>query len=115
MAAREANKLLFEVLDECAFQPVLQTDEKDLPENKRYKLPQLKSTLTEQREHFHNCASDEEVYQRYHEHLSTEEADKINHELRDLDLPALSDCREQFEHTASTLFDKGVRKHSHLP
>lgn len=115
MAAREANKLLFEVLDECAFQPILQTEEKDVPENKRYKLPQIKHALAEQRERFHNCVSDEEVYQSYHEHLGTEEAEKINFELRDLNLPALTDCREQFENTASTLFDKGVRKHSHLP
>lgn len=115
MAAREANKLLFEVLDECAFQPILQADEKSLSENKRHKLAQLKEAMARQRERFHNCVSDEEVYQTYHEGLGAKESDKITFDLRELNLPALPDCQEQFERTASTLFDKGVRKHSSLP
>lgn len=115
MAAREANKLLFEVLDECAFQPILQADEKDVAPNKRYKLTLLKEALTRQRERFHNCVSDGEVYQAYHEDLGAKESDKITFDLRQLNLPTLADCQEQFEQTASTLFDKGVRKHSSLP
>lgn len=115
MAAREANKLLFEVLDECVFQPILQTDQKDVAQNKRYKLSQLKEALVHKRERFHKCASDEEVYQAYHEDLGAADSDKITFDLRELNLPTFADCQEQFEQTASTLFDKGVRKHSSLP
>jgi hypothetical protein len=108
--AQEANKRLFEVLDECVFQPVLQTGDDAVPENKRYQFPQLKDALAQQRELFQTCGSDEEVYQAYHEQLGSQEADKINHQLRELDLPALADCREQFELAANQLFDKGVQK-----
>ncbi|MCW8195153.1 hypothetical protein F6455_10180 [Proteobacteria bacterium 005FR1] len=109
MAHRE-NRRLFEVLDECVFQPVLRTQEGAVPQDKRFMLPPLKDALSQQREHFYTCASDEEVYQAYHEQMSSEETDKINHELRELNLPALTDCREQFEVAASNLFDKQVRK-----
>jgi hypothetical protein len=108
--AQEANKRLFEVLDECVFQPVLQMGEEAVPEDKRYRLPQIKETLARQRELYHTCSSDEEVYQAYHEQMSSEETDKMNYELREMNLPALTDCREQFEVAASTLFDKEIQK-----
>lgn len=114
MPTREAKRL-FKILDECTFQPALQTSENTLPGNERHELHQVKDMLAQQREHFRNCMSDEEVYEAYHEQLGSEEANKFNHRLRELKLPTLEDCREQFETAASTLFDKGVRKHSRLP
>lgn len=108
--AQEANKRLFEVLDECVFQPVLQADEKSIPEHNRALLLQLKDALSQQRELFHTCASDEEVHQAFHEQINSAEAEKTKLQLHELGLPALADCREQFELAASDRFDEQIFK-----
>lgn len=108
--AQEADKKLFVILDECAFQPVLNSSEGEIAESKRYKLPQLKERLSLQRERFHNCISDEELYQTYHEELVNDETDEIIRDLRELNLPAITDCEEQLERAAAHLFDKSARK-----
>jgi hypothetical protein len=103
------GKRLFELLDEGVFQPVLQTSESQLPRDKQFKLPQVKRAVAEQRESFGNCASDEELYQLYHEQLGTGDTDRLNHELRELNMPVLTDCSDQLEQAATALFEEGRR------
>lgn len=114
MAARQAKRL-FDVLDEAVFQPVLQSADGNLSQQQRFNLQRVKDSLAGQREQFLNCASDEEVYEAYHEQLGSNEENRLTRQLRDLDLPALQDCRDQVETAAGTLFDKSVRKQSRLP
>jgi hypothetical protein len=106
MANQEAKKRLFEQLDKGAFQPVLRTSERDVPESKRDKLEHVKRATASERERFQNYDTAEKMYQMYRDDLTSQAADDVNRDLEDLDLPKLADCQQQVERTAKEL---GIR------
>ncbi|MCW8195911.1 hypothetical protein F6455_14040 [Proteobacteria bacterium 005FR1] len=106
MADQQAQKKLFEVPDKGAFQPVLNTNESDVPENKRDKLQHVKRATESERHRFRSYESAEKMYQMYRDDLSSGAAESVNRDLEDLDLPKLADCQQQVENTAREL---GIR------
>lgn len=106
MNDQEAKKRLFELLDEGAFQPVLNVDEEDVPDNKRDKLDQVKRATASERERFKNYETAEKMFQMYRDDLTSEAAEDVNEDLEALGLPRLEDCRLEVERAAK---DLGIR------
>jgi hypothetical protein len=106
MADKSAKEKLVDFLDRRAFQPVLKADPEDLSEGKRDKLRHAQRATEDARDRYHHYESAEKVYQMYRDDLSSEAAEKVHRELRDLDLPTLHDIRDEFERLADEV---GVR------
>ncbi|WEX09585.1 hypothetical protein [Chelativorans sp. AA-79] len=104
--AENAKERLVGFLERKAFRPVLGADPDSFPQDKRNKLRDVQEATRAERERFHNYGSAKEVYEMFEDDLNSEPAQKIHRELRDLDLPTLNDCREDFEKLAEEV---GVR------
>ncbi|WP_137389624.1 hypothetical protein [Rhodoligotrophos defluvii] len=104
--ASDAKAKLVDFLDRKAFEPVLRADPDRYSESQRAKLEDVKRATESERERFRNYESAEKVYQMYRDDLSSEPAQEVDRELRDLNLPTLKDVREEFEQLAEEL---GVR------
>jgi hypothetical protein len=106
MADKSAKEKLVDFLDKRAFDPVLRADAQDYPESKRDKLQHAQRATEDEKDRYHHYESAEKVYQMYRDDLSSEAAEKVHRELRDLDLPTLNDVRDDFERLADEV---GVR------
>jgi len=104
--AGDAKEKLVDFLERKAFRPVLNADPGSYPESKRHKLKDVQEATRAELERFHHYGSAEEVYRMFEDDLSSKPAQRVHRELRDLDLPTLNDCREEFERLAEQV---GVR------
>ncbi|MGQ9426860.1 hypothetical protein ACXYTJ_12700 [Gilvimarinus sp. F26214L] len=108
-------KRLFTVLEEGAFEPVLGASPASVAERYQDEFANLQEQVGQQRELFRTLASDEEVYETYHEQLATEKSERVSKELKALGFPSLADCKDQFEATAATVFSTASRQQSPSP
>jgi len=99
--ASEAKSRLVEFLDREAFDPILKANPDRYPDSKKDKLRDVQRATESEKKRYHEYSSAEQVYRMYRDDLSSEPAQKIDRELRDLDLPTLKDVREKFERLAS--------------
>jgi uncharacterized protein (DUF2267 family) len=106
MTDEDARRKLVDFLDERAFQPVLRAKPDDFPKDKRDQLADVQRSTESEQERFRNYESAEKVVQMYRDDLSSEAAQKVHRQLRDLGLPTLNDVRDEFEQRAREL---GVR------
>ena len=104
--ADSAKERLVDFLEKKAFAPVLQADPDSYPEDKRDTLKDVQEATRSESERFHSYDSAEKIYEMYKDDLSSEPAQKIDRELRDLDLPRLKDFENEFERLAE---DVGAR------
>lgn len=104
--ASDARQRMIEFLDRTAFDPVLRVRPNSIPEGKRHRLDDVQRATRNEQARYHHYGSAEEVYRMFRDDLSSEPAQKIHRELRELGLPTLKDVRGEFEHLAAEL---GVR------
>jgi hypothetical protein len=102
----DSKRGMIEFLDKKAFDPVLHARPDSYPETKRAKLDDVQRATRSEKERYHHYSSAEQVYRMFRDDLSSEPAQKIHHELRELGLPTLKDIRGEFDKLAS---DLGVR------
>lgn len=98
--AGSAKEKLVDFLEEKAFRPILNADPEDFPESKRDKLKDVQRATESERDRFRGYDSAEEVYEMFRDDLTSDEADEVNRELRDLGLLTLHDVRGDFERLA---------------
>lgn len=106
MASQADKDRLVDFLEKKAFRPVLNAKPDEYPENKRDKLRDVQRATESELERYRNYGSAEEVYRMYRNDLTSDAAERVHRELRNLDLPTLHDVREQFEQLAE---DAGAR------
>lgn len=97
----DAKSRLVAFLDREAFDPILKAPLDRYPESKRDKLRDVQRATESEKRRYHRYNSAAEVYRMYRDDLSSAPAQKIDRELRDLDLPTLKDVRDRFERLAS--------------
>ena len=106
MASKDAKEKLVGFLDRHAFEPVLRAKPDAYPDSKRGKLEDVQRATRSEQDRYHGYGSADEVFRMFRDDLSSEPAQKIHRELKDLDLPTLNDVRGAFEHLAEEV---GVR------
>ncbi len=104
MADDNARKKLLDLIDHKAFDPVLNADPKDYPESQRNKLNDVQSTTRSTKKRYHDSyETAHDVYLNYKRDLSSAAAEDVSRELRDLDLPTLTDIKDEVEKKAHDL------------
>lgn len=104
--ADSAKEKLVNFLERKAFDPVLKASLDDYPKDKRNMLKDVQEATRAEKERFNDYDSAKEVYQMFKDDLSSEPAQDVHRKLRNLDLPTLNDCRDDFEKLAQEV---GVR------
>ncbi len=105
MADDNKRQQLLDFLDQRAFDPVLNAspDQYD-SENLKHKLADVKSTTRSTKKRYHESyTTAEDVYNNFISDLSSDAADKVQADLRDLDLPTLDSIKKEFERKAHEL------------
>ena len=97
MSKAEDKKKLLNFLDKKAFDPILNKSKEDYnTDAKKKKFEDVKAATEREKERFHNYNTAEEIRENYHRDLNSSAAEKINRELKDLDLPRLPDLKDEF-------------------
>lgn len=98
--ANDARKKLLDLLDKKAFDPVLQASPDDYKGDDKQKLKDLQKTTQSTKESYHEYGSAEKVREMFRDDLSSDAAQKVHKQLRDLGLPTLQDVKPEFEKLA---------------
>ena len=101
--AENKKQELFDWLDSRAFQPVLKARPDDYSGGKKDKLEHVQDATRRERERYQHYSSAQQLYNVFKDDLSSEEAKEVHADLRDLDLPTLNDCKDEFEKKAQDL------------
>lgn len=103
MADDNARKELFRVIDEKAFQPVLNANPEDYDKEQRKKLKREQSTTKSTRKNYQKEDTAEGLYDAYKNDLSSDAAHEVQQNLRDLGLPTLPDIEKEIDRKAKEL------------
>ena len=95
-----ARDKLLDLLDNKAFDPVLQASPDDYKGDDQEKLKDLQKTTKSTKESYHEYDSAEKVRQMFRDDLSSDAAQDVHQQLRDLGLPTLNDIKPEFERVA---------------
>ncbi|HEV2127411.1 MAG TPA: hypothetical protein VGR22_02200 [Thermomicrobiales bacterium] len=98
--ANDARMKLLDLLDKKAFDPVLQASPDDYKGDDKQKLKDLQKTTQSTKESYHEYGSAEKVREMFRDDLSSDAAQKVHKQLRDLGLPTLQDVKPEFEKLA---------------
>ncbi|MDQ4044737.1 MAG: hypothetical protein M3173_04715 [Chloroflexota bacterium] len=98
--ANDARQKLLDLLDKKAFDPVLQASPDDYTGDDKQKLKDLQKTTQSTKESYHEYGSAEKVREMFRDDLSSDAAQKVHKQLRDLGLPTLQDVKPEFEKLA---------------
>jgi len=103
MASSEAKQKLVDYLERHAFDPILHADPDRYSGNDRDKLKDVQRATEAEVERYRHYGSAKDVVDNFKDDLTSDEARKIDRELKALDLPRLSDVRDGFEKLAHDL------------
>lgn len=97
MAHSKKDKLV-KFLDEKAFEPILKTSAREYDKEREKKMLQhvKRSTRSEKDRYENRYRTASEVRSRYLDDLNSKPAQRVNRELKELDLPRLPDIKDQF-------------------
>jgi hypothetical protein len=101
--ASDTKQKLVDYLEEHAFNPILNADAGDYSGSERDKLADVQRATRSEVERYHGYSSAKDVVDNFKDDLSSDEAEKINRELKTLDLPRLCDIQDGFEKLAQQL------------
>jgi hypothetical protein len=104
MPDKDARQELLDLLDKKAFDPVLNASPDDYTKDKRNALKDVQGTTrsTQKRYHDHYKTA-QDVYANYKDDLSSDAAQDVDRELRDLGLPTLKEIQWEVEKKAQEL------------
>ena len=108
MADQDKREKLLDFLDRRAFDPVLEASPDDYNENDRKKLKDIKAKTQSTKKRYHqNYDTAKEVVDNFKADLSSEAAEKVHDDLRDLGLPTLNEIKGDFDKLAKNLGVEG--------
>jgi histidyl-tRNA synthetase len=94
---KEKKEKLLEFLDKKAFDPVLKaSDNKYKTEAQKNKLKDVQESTQSEKERFARYKSAKEVKDNYLSDLNSSAAQKIDKELKELNLPRLPEFKDEF-------------------
>ncbi len=97
MEQDDKREKLLEFLNKKAFDPILEKSKDDYDsEDKKRKLEDVQQSTKNEKERFQQYDTPEEVRENYLSDLSSDAAEEINEELKDLDLPRLAQFKKEF-------------------
>lgn len=99
----DAKQQLFDFLDRRAFLPVLDARPGDYDDKDQDKLDHVQRATEAERERFRGYPSAKKLVAMYRDDLHSKPAQKVDRELKALDLPTLRDFREDFERKVEEL------------
>jgi hypothetical protein len=99
----DAQRKLVSFLEQKAFQPVLRADPERYSGSRRQKLAHVQKATQAEVERFRHYGSAEEVVVNFKRDLTSGKAKQVHRELRDLDLPTIEECRDDFLRLAQDL------------
>ncbi|MDE2488919.1 MAG: hypothetical protein KGO51_16120 [Alphaproteobacteria bacterium] len=94
---------LVDFLKRRVFDPVLRADEDGRSDNERRKLADVKDATRSEVDRYRNYSSAQDLVNNFKDDLTSEPAQKIERESRELNLPTLKDVRQDFESKARDL------------
>jgi hypothetical protein len=105
MAAKDARQELVDLLNEKVFNPILDASpDKYKSDADRQKLKDLQSTTRSTQESYEKrYKTAQKVVEMYRDDLSSDAAEKVQKESRNLGLPTLDDVKKEFEKKAQEL------------
>lgn len=104
MSDNDAKQKLLDLLDEKAFDPVLNASPDDYKsESDKKELRDLQKTTRSTQQSYHKYGSAEKVREMFWDDLSSDAAEKVHRRLKDLGLPTLDDVKPEFEKLADQL------------
>ncbi|HEV2108607.1 MAG TPA: hypothetical protein VGR16_10130 [Thermomicrobiales bacterium] len=105
MPTKDAREKLLDLLDRRAFDPVLEASPDDYRSDAdKDKLRDLQKTTRSTRDSYHEkYDTAEKVREMFRDDLSSDAAQKVHRELKDLGLPTLNDVKPEFERLADEL------------
>lgn len=96
-----ANKgELVRFLDERVFDPILKASDRDYGEERKKELEEVQNKRRTEKDRYHHYPSAEKVIEMYKADLSSDNARRVNKNLKRLGLPILADVKEEFEKLA---------------
>ena len=98
--SNDARKKLLDLLDKKAFDPVLKASPDDYKGEDQKKLKDLQKTTRSTQKSYHEYGSAEKVREMFRDDLSSDAAEDVHKQLRDLGLPTLNDVKPEFEKLA---------------
>jgi len=99
----DAKQKLVHYLEEHAFNPILHADPDHYSGKDRDKLDDVQRATKSEVDRYRHYGSARDVVDNYKDDLTSDEAKKIDRELKALDLPTLADVRDGFEKLAHDL------------
>jgi hypothetical protein len=87
---------LIEFLDRKVFDPVLHASEKGKSDEQTKKLHHVQDSTRTEKQRYHDYENAAKVKQMFHDDLSSEPAQRIHRESRELGLPTLPDVEDEF-------------------
>ncbi len=101
----DKREKLLELIDKKAFDPILAASADDhTSEADRKKLSDVQKTTRSTQQRYHSSyRTAEDVYSNFRDDLSSDAAQKVDHELRALNLPTLKDIKPEVEKLAKQL------------
>ncbi len=104
MPDKHAREQLLDLIDRKAFQPVLDASPDDYKNDKdKETLRDVQKTTRSTQQSYHKYNSAEKVRDMFRDDLSSDAAQKVHRELRELGLPTLNDIKDEVEQLADKL------------
>lgn len=101
--ASDARKQLVDFLERRAFDPVMKASPEGRSDGEKRKLADVQEATKAEIERFRDYGSAREVVDNFRQDLSSEPAKKIHSELKALDLPVITELKDEFEKKAESL------------